>query len=100
MSWRDRIARFLRFGAAKRRRDGVRAWPADDIDPIEELDRLIGEAQERDAQEEGRLDDLARSDAPEVKRPPGACGGLEPNLSAAVRPHLGSICGLICGPIG
>jgi hypothetical protein len=40
------------------RPDGVKSWPADNIDPIEELARM------RDAKDEGRYDDLA--DAPKL----------------------------------
>ncbi len=36
------------------------ATPLPDIDPIEELDRLISEAQERDAENEGRFERLSR----------------------------------------
>jgi hypothetical protein len=43
MSWRDEIARF--FALSRRTRlDGVEAWPSHDIDPIEELARIINEA--------------------------------------------------------
>jgi len=38
--------------------------PAPDIDPIEELARMIGEAQDRDAVDEARLDRLVRGDRP------------------------------------
>jgi hypothetical protein len=41
MSWRDRIGRFLGFNSGRARPDGVKPWPADDIDPIEELARII-----------------------------------------------------------
>ena len=34
--------------------------PLPDIDPIEELDRLVGEAQERDAKDEGRFERFGR----------------------------------------
>ena len=67
MSWRDKIAHFL--GLDRRTRtDGVEAGPADDIDPIEELARIINEAQERDAQDERRFDELARIAESEPKR--------------------------------
>jgi hypothetical protein len=39
---------------------GIKPWRADDIDPIEELARIINEAQERDTRDERRFDDLAR----------------------------------------
>jgi hypothetical protein len=52
----------------------MKPWPADNIDPIEELVRIIGKDRERDAQEEGRLDDLARGAAPEIKRRPRRLG--------------------------
>ena len=58
MSWRDRIARVLRLGG-RAQPDNLKPWAADDIDPIEELARIINEAQERDAQDEGRFDDVA-----------------------------------------
>jgi hypothetical protein len=35
-----------------------------DVDPIEELVRIIGEAQDRDAADEARLDRLTRGDRP------------------------------------
>lgn len=38
--------------------------PVPDIDPIEELDGIVDEAQERDADDERRLDNFARSDRP------------------------------------
>lgn len=38
--------------------------PAPDIDSIEELIRTIGEAQNRDAVDEARLDRLVRGDRP------------------------------------
>jgi hypothetical protein len=47
-SWRDKIARFVRLNGARTRADGIKPWPAEDIDPIEEL-----EAQECD-EDEGR----------------------------------------------
>jgi hypothetical protein len=70
MSWRAKIARFLiKFGAAKTRRDGVRAWHAgENIDPIEELARIINETQERDTRDEGRFDDLPLLDPPKPIR--------------------------------
>jgi hypothetical protein len=44
--------------------------PQPDIDPIEELDRLIGEAQERDAEDERRFERLSRqSQIPDRRRP-------------------------------
>jgi len=74
MSWRDRIAQFFGLRGGRTRAETVRPWRHADIDPIEELARIIGEAQERDAQEEGRLDDLARSAEPmpmrAARRPP------------------------------
>ena len=52
----------------------MKPWPADDIEPIEELARIINEAQERDAQDESRFDNLARLDQPKpikaANRPP------------------------------
>jgi len=42
--------------------DGIKRWPVDDIDPIEELARIFNEAQERDAKDEGRFDALARTE--------------------------------------
>jgi hypothetical protein len=38
--------------------------PLPDIDPIEELIRVVSEAQERDADDERRLDHLMRRDRP------------------------------------
>lgn len=37
MSWRDRIAHFFGWSGDPSRPSGVKPWPADDIDPIEEL---------------------------------------------------------------
>jgi hypothetical protein len=50
------------------------AAPPLDIDPIEELARLVGEAQERDAEDERRFDNLARIDRPR-------------SVKAAIRQH-------------
>jgi len=36
----------------------MKPWPADNIDPIEELARIINEAQERDAKDERPFDEL------------------------------------------
>ena len=55
MSWRAKIARFFGLNGDRARPDGIKSWPADDIDPIEELARLINEAQEWDAEDEGRF---------------------------------------------
>jgi hypothetical protein len=66
MSWRDRIAHFLSLGS-RTRLDAVKPWPAD-VDPIEEVARIINEAQERDAQDERRFDELARIAESEPKR--------------------------------
>ena len=46
------------------------ATPRALIDPIEELARIINEAQNRDGLDERRFDHLARIDAPELKRRP------------------------------
>jgi hypothetical protein len=48
--WRERDDRHLIKSVA----------PLSDIDPIEELDHLISEAQERDAEDEGRFERLSR----------------------------------------
>jgi hypothetical protein len=48
--WRDRDDRQLNKSAAP---------VPDGVDPIEELDRLISEAQERDAKGEGRFERLS-----------------------------------------
>ena len=45
------------------------ATPLPEIDPIEELDRLISEAQERDADDEGRLERLSRRSPIRDRRP-------------------------------
>lgn len=52
--WRERDDRRLIKGAV----------PPADVDPIEELARIVGEAQERDADDERRFDDLMRGDRP------------------------------------
>jgi hypothetical protein len=61
------------FGWVRRWRErgghGQLAAPEADIDPIEELARIVGEAQERDADDERRLDRLMRGDRP-PRRPP------------------------------
>lgn len=49
--WRERDDRHLVKSAA----------PSLDIDPIEELDRLISEAQERDDEDEHRFERLTRN---------------------------------------
>ena len=49
--WRERDDRHLIKSTAS---------PLPDIDPIEELGRLISEAQERDAEDEGRFERLSR----------------------------------------
>jgi hypothetical protein len=41
-----------------------RTEPVRNLDPIEELARMVGEAQERDADDERRLDRLMRGDRP------------------------------------
>jgi hypothetical protein len=46
----------------------LKPWPVDDIDPIEELARIINEAQAQDAHDEGRFGDLARLDPPKPIR--------------------------------
>ena len=67
MSWREKVARF--FGLdGDRTRPAIKAWRAEDIDPIEELARIINESQERDAQDERRFDEIARIAETEPKR--------------------------------
>jgi hypothetical protein len=61
MSWRVKIARFFGLDGDQTRPDGVKPWPMD-VDPIEELERLINAAQDRDAQDERRFDNLARNE--------------------------------------
>jgi hypothetical protein len=57
ISWRDKVARF--FGLdGDRTRPAIKPWPADNIDPIEELARIINEAQGRDAQDERGFNEL------------------------------------------
>jgi hypothetical protein len=48
--WRERDDRHLIKGAT----------PLPEIDPIEELARIVGEAQKRDAEDEARLDHWMR----------------------------------------
>jgi hypothetical protein len=57
--WRERDDRHLIKSAT----------PLPDIDPIEELDRLISEAQERDADDEGRFERLSRPSPIRGRRP-------------------------------
>ena len=59
--WRERDDRHLIKSAT----------PLPDIDPIEELDRLISEAQERDAENEGRFEQLSRPSPMRTRRRPG-----------------------------
>ena len=49
--WRERDDRRLIKSAAA---------PLPEIDPIDELARIVGDAQERDADDEGRFERLAR----------------------------------------
>jgi hypothetical protein len=56
MSWRDKIARFLGLNRGRTHSDGIKPWPADDIDPIEELAPIINAAQESDSEDERRSD--------------------------------------------
>ena len=57
--WRERDDRHLIKSAT--------ALP--DINPLEELDRFIGEAQERDAEDEGRFERLSRPNPIRDRRP-------------------------------
>jgi hypothetical protein len=57
--WRERDDRHLIKSAAQ----------LPDIDPIEELERLIREAQERDAEDEGRFERLSRPSPFRDRRP-------------------------------
>src|SRR5271156_878471 len=63
-----REATMLRWLRRWRERDDrrlvKRVAPLPDVDPIEELARVVGEAQERDADDEARLDRLTRGDRP------------------------------------
>jgi hypothetical protein len=36
VSWRDKIPRFVRLNGARTRADGIKPWPVEDIDPIED----------------------------------------------------------------
>jgi hypothetical protein len=64
MDWRGKIARFFGSSRGGKRPESVKRWPSDGIDPIEELARIINEAQDRDAKDERRFDDLAQNDEP------------------------------------
>jgi len=57
------MARFFGLGG-RTRPDGVKLWPVDEIDPIEELALIIKEAQNRDDVDERRFADLAESKQP------------------------------------
>jgi hypothetical protein len=54
--WRERDDRHLIKATAPS--------PLPEIDPIEELARIVGEAQERDAADERRFESLARPNRP------------------------------------
>ena len=56
--WRERDDRHLIKGAT----------PLPEIDPIEELARIVGEAQERDAEDERSFEQLARQIRPRPRR--------------------------------
>ncbi len=58
--WRERDYRHL-FKAA---------MPLPEIDPIEELSRIVGEAQKRDGEDEGRFERLASEGAIRGRRRP------------------------------
>ena len=55
--WRERDDRHLIKSAT----------PLPDIDPIEELARIVGDAQERDAMDEGRFGELGRMERSEPR---------------------------------
>jgi hypothetical protein len=58
--WRERDDRHLIKGAT----------PLPEIDPIDELARVVGEAQERDAEDEGRFERLSRPSRTRDRRRP------------------------------
>jgi hypothetical protein len=82
MLWRDKIARFFGLGGDPSRPSGVKPWPADDIDPIEEQARIINGSQAQDARDEGRYDELARFDPP---KPIKAANRRPPSRAALIR---------------
>jgi hypothetical protein len=47
-----------------RERDDLHLFEAPDVDPVDELIRMVGEAQERDAGDERRLHPPLRGDRP------------------------------------
>ena len=77
MSWLGKISRFLGLSGGRRHRDLVKRGPLDDIDPIEELARIINEAQDRDDLDERRFDALARVSVLSPSGAPGARGDPE-----------------------
>jgi hypothetical protein len=82
MSWPDKIARLLGL-RHQTRLDEVKVWPShDDIDPIEELARIINEAQAQGAEDENRFDDLARVDPPQ---PPKSRQSTPPSSAMILR---------------
>ena len=58
MSWREKITRFLGLRAGGTRPNGVKPWPVGETDPIEELARIINEAQESNSEDERQFADL------------------------------------------
>jgi hypothetical protein len=62
--WHERDDRHLFKAAAH----------SSDIDPIEELARILGEAQERDAEDERRFEDSALGGGASSRRPEGQVG--------------------------
>ena len=54
----------LRWLRGWRERDDLHLFKAPDVDPIDELGRMVGEAQERDAEDERRLYQPLRADRP------------------------------------
>jgi hypothetical protein len=65
--------RWLRHRRERDDRHLLRPTPLPEIDPIEELARIVGDAQERDAEDEARFERLSRlSPIRERRRRPDA----------------------------
>jgi hypothetical protein len=88
---RKRTSPMMRWLRRWRERDDQHLFkastPSPDIDPIDELARIVGDAQERDADDDRRFDDLARSQpAKERAASPPVADANTPRLSLHGQP--------------